>query len=202
MDTSKKKRVYLMKYPIPAVIFAGGKSSRMGRDKALLPFAGHPSLASYQYTKLQSYFDKVYLSAKSDKFDFEANVIQDLYTISSPLAGILSIFAALKADEIFILSVDAPFINGSIIQKIIEEKHKGKDAIIAQTINGIQPLCGLYRRSLLPFAQKALEADRHKLTTLLKNVDTHFVPFEEEELFANLNQPHEYMAALELLKGS
>jgi len=70
---------------IPAIIFAGGKSSRMGRDKALLPFGGYQSLAQYQYNKLKTIFKDVYISTKKNKFDFEANLIYDTYQINSPL---------------------------------------------------------------------------------------------------------------------
>ncbi len=93
-----------------AVIFAGGKSSRMGEDKALLPFANYPTLAEFQQAKLSTLFDHVYISAKANKFDFECKVIQDIYTDNSPLVGLISVFETIKAEEVFILSVDAPFV--------------------------------------------------------------------------------------------
>ena len=60
-----------------AVIFAGGKSSRMGEDKALLPFSNYPTLTEFQHDKLSTLFDDVYISAKQNNFDFECRVIQD-----------------------------------------------------------------------------------------------------------------------------
>ena len=50
----------------PLVIVAGGKSSRMGRDKALLPFGGYSSLAQFQYQKFLPIFEKVYISCKNN----------------------------------------------------------------------------------------------------------------------------------------
>jgi len=188
-----------MKYKIPAVIFAGGKSSRMGQDKALLPFADYGSLAQYQYQRLQGLFEKVYISAKEDKFDFRAELIYDRYNVSSPLAGILSVFETLDADEIFILSVDAPFVDASVIGKLLEANKEGPDAAIAQSPGGLQPLCGIYKRSLLPLARKHLQENRHRLTQLLKDAKSTFVVFEEDNPFANLNHPHEYEKALKQL---
>jgi len=189
-----------MKYKIPAVIFAGGKSTRMGKDKALLPFAGYSSLAQYQYERLGQFFETVYLSAKADKFDFDASLISDRYEISSPLAGIVTVFETLDVEEVFILSVDAPFVNETVIKTLIEKRGKEDNAVIARTPNGLQPLCGIYRRSILPFAQRALQEDRHKLTQLLKEAKSKSVLFKEEALFANLNHPYEYKEALKSFK--
>ena len=50
---------------IPLIIFAGGKSSRMGEDKALLPFGGYPTLTQFQYIKLRKNFQNIYISAKN-----------------------------------------------------------------------------------------------------------------------------------------
>ena len=183
-----------MKYNIPLIIFAGGKSSRMGQDKALLPFGGYKTLSEFQYERLSKLFKKVYISAKTNKFDFEANIIEDKYKESSPLVGIISIFEILNVDKVFILSVDAPFVNKEVIDKLIHSNNRF-DAVVAKSKSGIQPLCGVYKRSVLPVAQKHLKEGNHRLQSLLKKVDTQFVPFTEDALFLNLNHPHEYKKA-------
>ena len=185
-----------MKHDMPAIIFAGGKSSRMGKDKALLPFANCDTLSEFQYNRLSSLFDKIYISAKENKFDFNPTVITDLYEESSPLVGIISLFETLKEDEVFILSVDAPFVNEDIIIKLLDHK-EGVDAVIAKSTSGIQPLCGVYKRSILPLAQKHLREGNHRLNDLLKAVHTQFISFEDDTPFINLNHPHEYEHALE-----
>lgn len=187
------------KHTMTAIIFAGGKSSRMGKDKALLPFADCNTLSEFQYNKLSSLFDKVYISSKEDKFDFEATVITDLYEESSPLVGIISLFETLDADEIFILSVDAPFVDEKVIKVLLKHTDEKFDAVIAQSPSGVQPLCGIYRRSILPLAQKHLKEGDHRLNNLLRKADTQFVSFEDDTLFTNLNHPHEYESALESL---
>ena len=63
---------------IPCVIFAGGKSSRMGEDKALLPFAEFNTLTEFQLTRLKKIFKTVYISCKDKTlFEFDANFIED-----------------------------------------------------------------------------------------------------------------------------
>lgn len=109
-------------YKIPAIIFAGGKSSRMGEDKSQLSFGAYASLSEYQYRRLGRLFDAVYLSAKSDKFDFRCKIIIDNYEIHSPLAALISVFEQLDASEVFILSVDAPFVDKSEIEQIMRRE--------------------------------------------------------------------------------
>jgi molybdopterin-guanine dinucleotide biosynthesis protein A len=188
------------KYNIPLVIFAGGKSSRMGQDKALLPFGGYDTLAQFQQERLSTLFKKVYISAKENKFDFEATVIKDRYKESSPLVGIASIFETLKVDKVFILSVDAPFVNKETIDTLIHSNNRF-DAVIAKSKSGAQPLCGVYKRSILPTAQEHLKNKNHRLNNLLKKVETQFIPFKDDTLFLNLNHPHEYEKALESLEN-
>jgi molybdopterin-guanine dinucleotide biosynthesis protein A len=179
-----------------AVIFAGGKSSRMGEDKALLPFANYPTLTEFQQDKLSTLFDEVYISAKENKFDFDCRVIQDNYKENSPLVGLISIFESLKVEEVFILSVDAPFVDKGTIEKLLEHHENSFDAIVAQSPSGVQPLCGLYKRSILPLAYAQLEKENHRLGDLLRLAHTLFVAFDEDAPFTNLNRPEEYQQAL------
>ncbi len=184
-----------------AVIFAGGKSSRMGEDKALLPFANYPTLAEFQQDKLSKLFDKVYISAKENKFDFDCIVIKDNYIEDSPLVGLISIFETLKAEEVFILSVDAPFVNKETIEKLLKHNESTFDVIVAKSPSGIQPLCGLYKRSILPLAYTQLEKENHRLGDLLRLAHTLFVQFDEDGPFTNLNHPKEYQKALKTFEN-
>ena len=187
---------------IPCVIFAGGKSSRMGEDKSLLPFAGFNTLTEFQLSRLNKSFKTVYISCKEkSKFNFEANFIEDVKTNSvfAPTAGFVAIFEELKEDSFFALSVDAPFVSEKEISKIIDADSAELDATIAKTDFGTQPMCGVYHRSLEKEFSKMLQNDNHKLGFLLKSSNTTFVNFDDEKPFLNLNHPHEYKEALKLL---
>lgn len=188
-------------YDIPAVIFAGGKSSRMGSDKALLPFVNFSTLSEAQHHKLSQLFSKVYLSSKENKFDFNCEVIEDTYEESSPLVGIVSIFETLEVDEVFILSVDAPLVDKSIIDTLWEKRKEAVnvDALIANSPDGVQPLCGMYRRSILPLARTHLAQNNHRLTALLKASHVKHVHFESNIPFTNLNTQEEYKTLLHKL---
>ena len=186
------------RYNIPCVIFAGGKSSRMGSDKSLLPFGGYNSLAEYQYRRLSKLFTKVYISTKENKFDFKADLIKDNMQEDTfaPTAGFEAIFSTLRESSIFVLSVDTPFVGVKEIEKLISSDKTNLDAVIAKTASGIHPMCGLYHRSLQPEFTQMLQTNNHRLGMLLQKSHTKFVAFEDDDAFANLNHPHEFQEAL------
>ena len=190
-------------HTIPCVIFAGGKSSRMGEDKALLPFDVFSTLTEYQYSKLSKIFQNVYISTKNkSKFHFSASFIEDMEEAShiyAPTAGFIAAFKTLSSDAIFVISVDAPFIREETIAELISKDRDIYDATIAKTQRGIEPMCGIYRRSLLNSFLKMQDTNSHKLGLLLKNTHTQYIEFKNEKTFLNLNNPQDYKEALLLL---
>ena len=190
------------KLQIPCVIFAGGKSSRMGEDKALLPFGTFPTLTEYQLCKLQKIFSSVYISCKyHKKFDFDANFIEDngANEIYAPTLGFLSVFQELKEEKFFVISVDTPFIKEATIRKILNTDTKHFDASIASCNSKLQPLCGIYHRSLESKFEEMLQNKDHKLAALLNTSKNQILNFKEEHEFLNLNKPDDYKQALSLL---
>ncbi len=178
-----------------AVIFAGGKSSRMNRDKSLLPFDGFKTLSEFQHNKLSKIFDKVYISCKDNKFDFDANLILDRYKDSSPLVGLISIFETLDIDEVFVISVDSPFIDIEIINRLELQNQDKYDIIVSSTNGKIQPLCAIYKKSILTKAKEFLSKDIHTLNRVIKSLNSKVVEFEDDNRFANLNYYDEYIDA-------
>jgi len=188
----------------PCIIFAGGKSSRMGEDKALLPFGGYKTLAHYQYDRLSKIFNTVYISCKeSSKFDFEAHFLEDIQTdvTFAPTVGFVTAFRTLECESFFALSVDTPFVTNKEITQLFEADTSTYDATVAKTDEGIQPLCGIYHASLQNNFEEMLKTENHKLGYLLKNVHTQYVYFEQTQPFLNLNHPHQYQEALQIIRN-
>lgn len=193
-------------YNTPCILFAGGKSSRMGKNKALLPFAEYESLAHYQYERLKEHFNTVYIATKEPKLfsHIDAKFIDesDYPDIYAPTAGFVSAFKQLKdVKALFVLSVDAPFVNKEIFDAVTKFSDSDYDAIIVRTLSGMHPMCGIYSRSLAPTLEKMLQEDNHKLGQLLKNAKVHYIEIEDEELLMNVNTPDEYQKALKTLEG-
>ncbi|MDD2950530.1 MAG: molybdenum cofactor guanylyltransferase MobA [Sulfuricurvum sp.] len=180
------------------ILFAGGKSSRMGEDKSLLPFGGFPTLTQFQYDRLCKLFTHVSVSTKTaDKFDFDASFILDPEEVAyAPTAGFVSSFRAIEDERIMVLSVDTPFVDDAVFQSLIDADERELDAVVAKTATGSHPLCGIYHRSLLEEFERMLREGDHRLGKLLASRHTKYVEFEDEEVFSNLNHPHEYQQAL------
>jgi len=189
---------------IPCVILCGGRSSRMGEDKSLLPFSSSTSLTQYQYDKLKVFFQDIYLSSKVDKFDFLINkekyLILDKGEIFSPIVALQTIFKTIKADKVFIITVDTPLVSISSISELINNS-KHSDICIART-ERTHNLCGVFSTNLIRFVDEMLEKDIHKVNYLLKNNDTKYLNFLNDDEFINLNNKDEYQRALSIISKS
>ncbi len=185
---------------IPCVIFAGGKSSRMGEDKALLPFGNFPTLTQFQLEKFKPHFKEVYISCKSaDKFDFEASFIEDNphYHDSAPFIGLLSVFEQLQCDAICVMSVDTPFFNAEHFEKLLYHDRGQSSIIVSKSNTGVQPLCAIYKKEIVPIMTRLIAQKKYRFSGLFCKIATTYVDFAEDEIFENLNFPDDYQKALQ-----
>lgn len=187
--------------PLPCIIIAGGKSSRMGSDKALLPFGEFKTLTQYQIHRLTPLFQSLHVSTRTqDKFDFEASFIEDIktYAAQSPLVALLSIFQKFDT-PVCVLSVDTPFVSEAVFQKLFGAMDAKTDALIATSPACSHQLCAIYHPRIKDKIIAMLAKNEHKIRTLLEQVNTQYIHFESDNPFLNLNFPDEYEKAKALL---
>ncbi len=183
---------------ISAVILAGGKSSRMGRDKALLPFANYSTLSEYQYRRLEKIFNRVYLSSKVDKFPFDAKIIFDKYEEYNPLNAIISSFEEINSEAIFFISVDMPFLSLLSIEKMIEiYRDSSYDIVATRGSVGLEPMGSIYSKDIYKIATKMYSKNNFKLKNLILNSNSYDFCVEDKELL-NINKEKDYNKALEI----
>jgi molybdopterin-guanine dinucleotide biosynthesis protein A len=184
---------------VACLILAGGKSSRMGKDKALLPFGGSSSLTEFQLHKFEKEFSEVYISCKSrDKFNFDASFIEDdkSFKDSAPFIGIVSALKELDHEWIFVVSVDAPFFEISHFRTLFEAIDEKSLAIVSRSKNGDEPLCALYKKDTISIFEKLIKEKKYRFSNLFDNISLKFVDFLDNEAFTNLNTPEEYQITL------
>ncbi|MDD2699005.1 MAG: molybdenum cofactor guanylyltransferase MobA [Arcobacteraceae bacterium] len=183
---------------IPCVILSGGKSSRMGEDKSLLPFQNEKTLIEFQYKKLSQIFQSVYISSKIDKFDFPCNIIYDKNEIYSPMVAIKSILQNLDDEKVFIITVDVPLLKEETILELINSSFKDKfDVTICADNSKTHNLIGVFRKAILPMIDSMLEEDNHKINMLLtQKLKLQTIFFKDEAQFLNINTKDDYLAFL------
>lgn len=186
-------------FKIPCVILCGGKSSRMGEDKALLPFAHSTTLAQYQFDRLKPFFENIYISSKTNKFDFlkDKNLILDKGDVYSPIVALKTIFEKIKNDKIFIITVDTPLVSLESISKLIDSSNNS-DICVAQTLR-THNLCGVFSSKLNEKCDEMINDDIHKVGYLLKNNTTKIIQLPNDDEFINLNNKDEYKKAISLI---
>lgn len=187
----------IIPFEIPCVILCGGKSSRMGEDKSLLPFSSSNSLSQYQYERLKPYFKNIYISSKINKFDFDVNLILDKGKEFSPIIALESIFENVDSQKVFIITVDTPLVKIESIKKLIT-KSTSFDITVAQT-SRTHNLCAVFDKLCLLEIKAMLNNDIHKVGYLFKKVNTSYVNFPHDDEFINLNDKAEYKRAKSLI---
>ena len=191
----------IIPFEIPCVILCGGKSSRMGEDKSLLPFSSSASLTQYQFDRLKPYFKNIYLSSKTNKFDFISDnelLLDENKDVFSPILALNTIFDIFHNQKIFIITVDTPFVSIESISKLIDES-KDVDICVAQT-EKIHNLCGVFSSNISLAIKNMIENNIHKIGYLIKNNKFKILEFPNDSEFININNQNDYEKALSYIR--
>jgi molybdenum cofactor guanylyltransferase len=189
---------------LTAFILAGGKSARMGSDKAFLEFDGE-TLLSRALKTARAVAQEARIVGDLKRFAAISPVVEDLYPNHGPLAGIHAALSASQTEWNLILAVDLPLIPAGFLQYLVRQATT-TDAVVTvpRTSEGWQPLCGVYRRDFMAIAERQLRAGRNKIDPLFDEVKTRIIDQEElartgfsEEIFWNLNTPQDLETARE-----
>lgn len=166
-----------------AVILAGGKSSRIGRNKALLDFGGEPLIGRI-HRILKQAFERVLISANDeDTYRFlGAPVIPDVFPGGGSLAGIHSGLLACSSPHCFFVACDMPFLNVDLI-RYLHGLIAGYDVVIPISDQGYEPLHAFYSRQCLPHIQNQLEEGNLKIIDFFPLVKLREIKRDELRLY-------------------
>ena len=196
---------------VSAFILAGGKSSRMGRDKAFVELAGQTLLehaVAVARAAVPAAGDDVRIVGVNPRlaaFAAERKIalIADQFPERGPLAGIHAALRSSTSELNFVLSVDLPFITSECARFLIAAAAANSAlATVPDVAGGIHPVSAVYRREFAGFAERALAAGKNKIGAVLAEVPTVFVRDEEflragfaPQMFDNVNTPEDLARA-------
>lgn len=193
------------------VILAGGRSHRMGENKAEMLFGGEPLLTRVA-RRLSPAIDELLVIGPQSLASLapQARVVEDALPALGPLGGLytaLTMLTATTRARIFLVACDMPFISLGLVRAMLAFAGTRGDAdVIALEANGrVQPLHAVYSRACLPAVERALEARDHSLHALLAQlnvvtIDAEIVHREDPEGLSafNMNTPEDWQRALRL----
>ena len=195
------------------VLLCGGLSTRMGTNKAFLPF-GEYTLMEYQVRRFRPNFEKIYLSVpKMTDFWMQlaarlnCTAIPDCVEKIGPLGGLYSCLSAVTEELLFFTPVDAPFTstNAAIticrtLEQAIETNPSKYACVLKHPTRGMQPLSAAYAKTCLPVIEHMIQSENYRLRQLLTPEHTVIsdilVP---QEHFYNMNDMPSYYHALQML---
>lgn len=176
-----------------AIILSGGKSLRMGQDKSLLEIDGLPMIGR-TVARLRPYFDELLISANDvEKYGFLGlPVVPDDQPGQGPLMGILSGLKRSSHDLNFVIACDVPEPDIGLILNMLDQADGVEIVMPKLGEDRYEPLIAVYRKSIIPHAEKILAGGQRKITALFDFAAVRFIDCSGSRWNRNLNTPDEY----------
>lgn len=189
------------------IILAGGQSSRMGQNKALMMIDG-VSVIERIAIELEKITDELLIVTNTfHTYDYlNIAMVEDEQKGKGPLAGIQAGLKVSQSEKNLIVACDMPFISSSLGALLLEEL-EDYQAAIPKFEGRMDPLFGAYRKDALPAVSQSLEKNELRMMSLLQNLHVRYISedilskkgiFVKETAVFNMNDQIEYEQALKL----
>ena len=193
-----------------ALVLCGGRSTRMGRDKATLPF-GNEVLLQRVVRLLGEVVDDIVVVGRGaqeyPQLPENVRIVHDEVEDKGPLGGLATGLKATRADAVYVTGCDVPFMKTAVVDLLFERL--GDNEIAVTEAEGfLHPLTAVYRVGVLPIVERLLAKDRLRPAYLFDQVPTERV--HEEDIYPvdpglntlnNLNTKRAYESALTMLRA-
>ena len=187
------------------IILAGGKSKRLGRNKAVEPLSGK-SLVTHAFDRLQEVADEIIIVTSEElaslPYPEGSSVIVDVFPGRGPLSGIFTGLSAAKNQYCIAVGCDMPFLNEKLLRHMVE-RCAGFDAVVPKIGTAVEPLHSVYSRSCIPAIKAQLEAEINQIAALFNSVRVYYMGEQEcrefdpdLESFINVNDQHDLKNAV------
>jgi molybdopterin-guanine dinucleotide biosynthesis protein A len=180
---------------VTGVILAGGRSRRMGRDKATLDMGGMTLFDRALHMMRELFAEVLIAGDRQDLAQPDVPCFPDLFP-GSPLGGLYTALLKSHHDMIFACSCDMPFPN-VLMARLVVSQDPAYDAVVFKTTEGLEPLFARYHKRCLPAMKDMLDQKDFRIYALYPWVKTHYLnvaelPMVWQKSFLNVNTPEEY----------
>ncbi len=195
---------------ISSILLAGGKSSRMGKDKARLKLDGRLMILQSIARKLLTISDEVIVATDGRRYD-NLNVrvkwVDDVYPGAGCLGGIYSGLREARSDYALVVACDMPFLNLNLLRYMIDLP-RDYDILVPKIGTKIEPLHAIYSKRCLQPTKRLLEAGHKKIIDIFPEVQVRYLSQEVIERydpkyrsFFNINSPEQLAEARAIIEG-
>jgi molybdenum cofactor guanylyltransferase len=183
------------------IILVGGKSRRMGVDKAFLEIDGRPLFERVLAVFRETFSRIILVGNRQDRYSrYGLPVHPDIYPGSS-LGGLYTGLVKAETSRVFVASCDLPFPSGAVVRHLLSLK-EGCDGVVPTGPDGCEPLFAVYSGSCREPMRRFLERGNFCILDLYPELNIRYVPIEQlshldgaERTFINLNTPEEFARA-------
>lgn len=187
-----------------AILLSGGKSSRMGTNKALLPISEQPTIERMTLLLKPHFHDLILVTNNPEDYRFlKLRTVSDRFPDKGPLAGIHAGLLVSTQEVNVIAACDMPFVSAELAEVMVGLA-EDYDAVVP-VINGKQhPLFSVFKKKTATFLEESIKQDRLRMKHVLDQLRVRYLTekdlpmFDEqylERIFFNMNHPNEYEEA-------
>lgn len=175
-----------------AIVFAGGKSSRMGQNKALIVYKGK-RLVDRAVEVVAPMVDSMIVSSNEPLPDLDIPQVKDDVMDKGPIGGLYTCLKQAAHDWNLVIPCDAPYIDSGFYKKLIAAAKNCQAVVPVHSGGMVEPLMALYHKSILPIVEKQIAQNDYKLINLLREIEVNYIEFSELEQFKNMNYPSDLL---------
>ncbi|ENH95936.1 molybdopterin-guanine dinucleotide biosynthesis protein A [Gracilibacillus halophilus YIM-C55.5] len=183
------------------IILAGGQSRRFGYPKTFLPYQGKPF---YQWAidRMQPFVDQIYFVTLQEHLPYIEDGLSNVHLMvdepslkgKGPLAGIFSAMNASNQDCFVTMPIDTPQLEGSVLHQLCLQPLDSYDARIPIVNGKLQPLIGLFHRSVHAVIREQLTREQYSMQALVRKISVDYVMMDQtmDRYFHNINTKEAY----------
>jgi len=171
----------------------------MGRDKALLPLNGRPLIERVAEEVRRAAGSATIIGSPGRYGLLGLPCIPDLVEGCGPLGGLYTALTVSRAEWNLVVACDLPRVSAALFTALFaaaERRYEdsGRVALVPSTPAGLEPLCAVYHRDLLPAVSAALESRRLRMHDFVASIDASLWPAPDPAVFGNVNTPADWDA--------